>query len=145
MIAGEPSNIIRRMCVAQAGSQHEVLLLARLDRKGKMAALLERGATVMFRPHPLSYGEPEDAGVIRRIHARLAADGALFGSHAATHTPLDGLSAEALAKELAGSRAMLAQWLGRPPVSFAAPFSIEDSRLGWMAAQCGYRIGFSGG
>ena len=76
--------------------------------------------------------------------ARLAAEGALFGSHMATHTPLDGLSAEALVKELAGSRAMLAQWLGQPPVSFAAPFSIEDSRLGWAARQCGYRIGFSG-
>jgi peptidoglycan/xylan/chitin deacetylase (PgdA/CDA1 family)/SAM-dependent methyltransferase/GT2 family glycosyltransferase len=76
--------------------------------------------------------------------ASLAAEGVLFGSHMATHTPLDGLSAEELVKELAGSRAMLAQWLGQPPISFAAPFSIEDSRLAWMARQCGYRIGYSG-
>ena len=37
-------------------------------------ALLERGATVVFRPHPLSYLEPDDAAVIRAVHARLAAD-----------------------------------------------------------------------
>ncbi len=77
--------------------------------------------------------------------ARLAAEGALFGSHMATHAPLDGLGAEALLKELAGSRAMLAQWLGRPPVSFAAPYWIQDSRLPWAATQCGYRIGFNTG
>jgi peptidoglycan/xylan/chitin deacetylase (PgdA/CDA1 family)/GT2 family glycosyltransferase/SAM-dependent methyltransferase len=88
-------------------------------------------------------GEPARLMTAETI-ARLAAEGALFGSHMATHTPLDGLTAEELVKELAGSRAMLARWLGRPPLSFAAPFSIEDSRLGWMAMQCGYRIGFSG-
>jgi len=98
------------------------------------------GKTAIWDAH---MGEPArlmDAPTI----ARLAAEGALFGSHMATHTPLDGLSAEALVKELAGSRAMLAQWLGHPPVSFAAPFSIEDSRLSVMARQCGYSIGFSG-
>lgn len=88
-------------------------------------------------------GEPArlmDAATI----AELAAEGAMFGSHMATHTALDGLSAEGLVKELTGSRAMLAKWLGQPPISFAAPFSIQDSRLDWAAMQCGYRIGFGG-
>ncbi|MET0694915.1 MAG: CDP-glycerol glycerophosphotransferase family protein [Propionibacteriaceae bacterium] len=39
-----------------------------------VAALLARGCTVIFRPHPLSYAEPEDAGRIRAIQQRLEAD-----------------------------------------------------------------------
>jgi hypothetical protein len=44
-----------------------------------VAALLERGATVIFRPHPLSYNEPTDAGVISAIQSRLATDRAATG------------------------------------------------------------------
>lgn len=58
--------------------------------------------------------------------ARFAAEGALFGAHLA-HRPIEGLSAEALARELAVSYAML----GR--------------RLGALAAQIGYRIGLGEG
>jgi peptidoglycan/xylan/chitin deacetylase (PgdA/CDA1 family)/SAM-dependent methyltransferase len=116
-------------------------ILAAHDFTAEMFVVTDRvGQTAIWDEDK---GEPArlmDAATI----ARLAAEGALFGSHMATHTPLDGLTAENLAKELAGSRAMLAQWLGQPPISFAAPFSIEDSRLGWMAMQCGYRIGYSG-
>ncbi|MET1008207.1 MAG: CDP-glycerol glycerophosphotransferase family protein [Propionibacteriaceae bacterium] len=39
-----------------------------------VAALLERGTTVIFRPHPLSYADPTDVGLIRRIRQRLDAD-----------------------------------------------------------------------
>ena len=35
---------------------------------------IERGATVIFRPHPFSYDYPEDAETVRRIQQRLAAD-----------------------------------------------------------------------
>ncbi len=41
--------------------------------------LLGRGATVVFRPHPLSYNDPTDAGICRRIQERLTADGAATG------------------------------------------------------------------
>jgi hypothetical protein len=41
--------------------------------------LVARGASVIFRPHPLSYNEPEDAAVIGRIQQRLAADRAATG------------------------------------------------------------------
>jgi peptidoglycan/xylan/chitin deacetylase (PgdA/CDA1 family) len=90
------------------------------------------------------YGPPGqlmDAATI----ARLAAEGVLFGSHLATHRPVDGLCALELAQELAGSYAMLTRWLGRAPASFAAPFTITDNRLGWMAELAGYKIGFGGG
>lgn len=39
-----------------------------------VAGLLARGVTVIFRPHPLSYADLADAGLIRRIQQRLAAD-----------------------------------------------------------------------
>jgi hypothetical protein len=39
-----------------------------------VTALLARDVTVIFRPHPLSYADPVDVGVIRRIQRRLEAD-----------------------------------------------------------------------
>jgi hypothetical protein len=39
-----------------------------------VAALLERRTTVIFRPHPLSYADPVDVGLIRQIQQRLDAD-----------------------------------------------------------------------
>ena len=39
-----------------------------------VASLTERGVTVIFRPHPLSYADPADAGLIRRIQQRLDDD-----------------------------------------------------------------------
>jgi hypothetical protein len=39
-----------------------------------VAGLLRHAATVVFRPHPLSYTEPEDAAVIARIQSLLRAD-----------------------------------------------------------------------
>lgn len=39
-----------------------------------ITAVLERGSTVIFRPHPLSYNDHTDAARIRAIHELLAAD-----------------------------------------------------------------------
>ena len=44
-----------------------------------VAALLERGVRVVFRPHPFSYEFPEDAAAIARIQALLEADAAASG------------------------------------------------------------------
>jgi peptidoglycan/xylan/chitin deacetylase (PgdA/CDA1 family) len=116
-------------------------ILAAHDFTAEMFIVTDRvGQTAIWDAH---MGEPArlmDAATI----AGLAAEGALFGSHMATHTASDGLSAEGLVRELAGSRAKLAQWLGQPPISFAPPFSTQDSRLSWTALQCGYQIGFGG-
>jgi len=42
-------------------------------------AVLDRGSTVVFRPHPLSYNDRTDAGRIKAIHDLLAADKAASG------------------------------------------------------------------
>ncbi|RWK56454.1 trifunctional glycosyltransferase/class I SAM-dependent methyltransferase/polysaccharide deacetylase [Mesorhizobium sp.] len=81
-----------------------------------------------------------DAGTVRR----LAAEGAFFGSHLATHRAIDGLSSSDLAAELLRSRMFIERWTGRPTWAFAAPFSVTDRRLGRLAKECGYRIGFGG-
>ena len=44
-----------------------------------VAALLEQGATVIFRPHAFSRQFPEDATAIERIHRLLAADAQVSG------------------------------------------------------------------
>ncbi|MET3593192.1 peptidoglycan/xylan/chitin deacetylase (PgdA/CDA1 family)/2-polyprenyl-3-methyl-5-hydroxy-6-metoxy-1,4-benzoquinol methylase [Mesorhizobium shonense] len=81
-----------------------------------------------------------DAGTVRR----LAGEGAFFGSHLATHRAIDGLSSSELAAELLRSRMFVERWTGRPTTAFAAPFSVTDRRLGRLAKECGYRIGFGG-
>ncbi|WP_246680237.1 trifunctional glycosyltransferase/class I SAM-dependent methyltransferase/polysaccharide deacetylase [Mesorhizobium sp. 10.2.3] len=81
-----------------------------------------------------------DAGTVRR----LAAEGAFFGSHLATHRAIDDLSSSDLAAELLRSRMFIERWTGRPTTAFAAPFSVTDRRLGRLAKECGYRIGFGG-
>ncbi|RWC62449.1 trifunctional glycosyltransferase/class I SAM-dependent methyltransferase/polysaccharide deacetylase [Mesorhizobium sp.] len=81
-----------------------------------------------------------DAGTVRR----LAAEGAFFGSHLATHRAIDGLSSSDLAAELLRSRMFIERWTGRPISAFAAPFSVTDRRLGRLAKESGYRIGFGG-
>jgi len=66
-----------------------------------------------------------------------------FRNLVASHRPADALSTRELAAELLRSRALLRKWLGRAPVSFAAPYGATDERLRLLAAECGFRIGFS--
>ena len=42
-------------------------------------ALLARGATVIFRPHPLSHTDPVDEGTVRQVQQHLAADARASG------------------------------------------------------------------
>ena len=56
------------------GHVEETLLYSLPTGERIVSALLARGATVVFRPHPFSYDFPDDAASIRRIHALLAED-----------------------------------------------------------------------
>ncbi len=87
-------------------------------------------------------GEPASLMDVSTI-VRLAAEGVIFGSHLASHRGADGLSTLELAEELTRSRALLQRWLDRPADSFAAPFGLTDERLRILAAECGFRTGFS--
>ncbi len=61
------------------GHVEETLLDSLPVGEGIVRALLARGITVIFRPHPFSYGFPPDAAAIARIHDRLRADTELTG------------------------------------------------------------------
>lgn len=56
------------------GHVEETMLYSLPDGERIVSALLDRGATVVFRPHPFSYEFPEDAVVIRAVQALLAQD-----------------------------------------------------------------------
>ncbi|MGV7215576.1 glycosyltransferase [Bradyrhizobium sp. UFLA05-112] len=88
------------------------------------------------------FGEPASLLDAARI-AGLAAEGVAFGSHLASHPRSEELATWNLAEELTRSRAQLEQWLGRPITSLAAPFGSTDQRLGFLAAECGYRTLFN--
>jgi peptidoglycan/xylan/chitin deacetylase (PgdA/CDA1 family) len=87
-------------------------------------------------------GEPAPLMDAKTI-AELATQGARFGSHLASHRGADGLSTRELTEELLRSRQCIAQWTGLPACALAAPFGLTDQRLQGLAAECGYRIGFS--
>ncbi len=72
------------------GHVEETMLSSLSSGERIVDALLARGATVVFRPHPFSYDFPEDAAVIARIQARLQSEARrtgrahLWGSDAET-------------------------------------------------------------
>lgn len=59
----------------------------------------------------------------------LTSDGFEFGSHAVSHTDLTALPDEGLRLELAASRRLLEEELGRPARFFAAPFGKVNDRV----------------
>jgi peptidoglycan/xylan/chitin deacetylase (PgdA/CDA1 family) len=90
----------------------------------------------------VSFGSPASLMSAARL-AGLAAEGAWFGSHLASHPRSDELSTSQLAEELTRSRCQLEKWLGRPVTSFAAPYGCTDQRLRILAAECGFKTGFN--
>jgi peptidoglycan/xylan/chitin deacetylase (PgdA/CDA1 family) len=64
-------------------------------------------------------------------------------SHTRTHPRLPRLEEKALREEVAGSRAGLEDLAGAPVDLLAYPFGDSDARVQGMAADVGYRAGFS--
>jgi CDP-glycerol glycerophosphotransferase (TagB/SpsB family) len=61
------------------GHVEETMLYSLPQGEKIVSALLARGATVIFRPHPFSYDFPEDRSAAQRIQALLAKDAAATG------------------------------------------------------------------
>lgn len=70
--------------------------------------------------------------------ADLAAAGMEIGSHGATHTALAGAAPEALAAEVADSRARLREITGQPVGGFAYPYGALDQRARDAIRDAGY-------
>ena len=56
------------------GHVEETMLYSLPTGERIVSALLQRGATVIFRPHPFSYDFPDDAATIAKIQSLLEAD-----------------------------------------------------------------------
>jgi peptidoglycan/xylan/chitin deacetylase (PgdA/CDA1 family) len=74
---------------------------------------------------------------------RLRDEGVEFGSHTATHSPLNALSPAEIVREGARSRAALERGLGQPVTTLAYPHGAEDGIVQHLIGACGYIIGFS--
>jgi peptidoglycan/xylan/chitin deacetylase (PgdA/CDA1 family) len=73
----------------------------------------------------------------------LGAAGIRFGSHMASHSHMETLTSREIALEAAGSRALLERALGHECLSIAAPYGEAVDRFVHIAAQCGYKVGFT--
>ena len=69
---GTPRTDLLRADLEGWPAEHQLQLAA--QRLTMIKAVLERGSTVIFRPHPLSYNDQSDAARIKAIHELLAAD-----------------------------------------------------------------------
>ncbi len=75
----------------------------------------------------------------------LAGDGVEFGGHSLTHPDLTALSADAIEREVRGSRDEIEERLGRRPATFAAPYGASDTAVQrsisrWYEAAAGTRF-----
>jgi len=73
----------------------------------------------------------------------LSAGGVEVGSHGVSHRILTRIPPEEAARELARSREKIAGALGRPPAYVAYPNGDRDAVIRRLAAEAGYRFGFS--
>lgn len=73
----------------------------------------------------------EDVGV-------LSAEGHWIGSHSVSHTPNTRLNAAQLTTEIAGSRDVLAQRIGKPITTYAYPYGATNTFVREMAQKLGF-------
>jgi peptidoglycan/xylan/chitin deacetylase (PgdA/CDA1 family) len=74
----------------------------------------------------------------------LQSEGVDFGSHSVTHCPLARIASEEAFRELADSRRLLGELLGRDVDTFAYPFSNQSDSVRALARQAGYRCAVRG-
>jgi len=75
--------------------------------------------------------------------AALRDEGVELGSHTLAHARLPALDAEAAVRELASSRAVLAERLGEPIEALAYPYGDLDAPTTHLAGGCGYVYGLT--
>jgi hypothetical protein len=110
-------------------------------------ALLERGCTVIFRPHPYSYKNPEARENIRRIHELLAADAEangrahLFGAGAESELDVFGCfnAADAMISDVSS---VVPDFLysGKPYALVTMTFTVEEFTDAFPLARAAYVI-----
>ena len=114
--------------------------VASLDTEPREAALAELwrqlGAAPKLRPshRPLTLDE---------LHQLAAHPLITIGAHTRTHPQLAEIAADRQREELASSKATLEDWLGRPIDLVAYPHGSHDETTCALAAELGFRAGFT--
>jgi peptidoglycan/xylan/chitin deacetylase (PgdA/CDA1 family) len=91
---------------------------------------------------PLSAGL-DDAEVSGRDLAALAARGYTIGCHSHTHPDLTTLSPDDLEREVAGSRRILEDAVGRPVTVFCYPDGLWNTRVAAAVRSAGFEVAFT--
>jgi peptidoglycan/xylan/chitin deacetylase (PgdA/CDA1 family) len=91
---------------------------------------------------PLSAGL-DDAEISGRDLAELAARGHTIGCHSHTHPDLTTLSPADLAREVAGSKQILEDVVGRPVTAFCYPDGRCDTRVAAAVQSAGFEVAFT--
>lgn len=73
----------------------------------------------------------------------MQAAGMTIGAHSLSHPDFRTLSPDQMRKEVAESRIVLQQMLGRPVLHFATPFGYDSPELDRLVAEAGYETGRS--
>jgi peptidoglycan/xylan/chitin deacetylase (PgdA/CDA1 family) len=91
---------------------------------------------------PLSAGL-DDAEITGRDLAELAARGHTIGCHTHTHPDLTTLSPDELEREIAGSKRVLEDAVGRPVTAFCYPDGLSNSRVAAEVRNAGFEVAFT--
>ena len=96
------------------------------------------------RTHFDGHGLDDEAARLNWTDLRgLQADGVSIGSHSASPRSLVGRPPVEVAREVAASRAKLAEELGAPVRTFAYPFGLASRALQHLVGACGYSFGLT--
>jgi len=101
---------------------------------GRIGGLTDWEAPSRWRSNPLLTWEQ-----MREMQQR----GVTFGSHTLSHPRLTDLPEEQWRRELAQSKLLLEEGLGRPVDTLAYPYGAFSPEIGQVALEMGYRLCFS--
>jgi len=91
---------------------------------------------------PMSAGL-DDAEISGRDLAALAANGHTIGCHTHTHPDLTTVSPRELEREVAGSKRVLEDIVGRPVTAFCYPYGTRDRRVAAAVRRAGFEVAFT--
>jgi peptidoglycan/xylan/chitin deacetylase (PgdA/CDA1 family) len=133
-VSGTAARVIESATHVESATSELLARIAQADLL-KLIDALERSAGSLDDERPALLDWQTISGMRRA--------GFTIGSHTRTHVWLPLEKAERVADELAGSRAVLEQWLGAPVTHFAYPAGEFNGEVVTAVEQAGYRFAYT--